>query len=207
MYYKQGMGAHLYDIVVYQAGDGGGCGCSPLSHCCLSGWRWGSVWVLTSITLLSIRLDMGECVGAHLYHIVVYQAGDGGVCGCSPLWHCCLSGWRWGSVWPVSSLDHWLLVTQIYRIAHAPPARRYYKQQQHHHHRQMLTRSRNNLETTDTMAWSSLPRSQVLKIQVLHKRVFRINGDHFTVRMWHVTNWALQLINFYVRYYQVLKRP
>ena len=38
-------------------------------------------WVLTSMTLLSIRLEMGECVGAHLYDIVVYQAGDGGVCG------------------------------------------------------------------------------------------------------------------------------
>ena len=130
------VGAHLYDTVVYQAGDGGVCGCSPLWHCCLSGWRWGSVWVLTSMTLLSIRLEMGECVGAHLYDIVVYQAGDGGVCGCSPLWHCCLSGWRWGNAWPVSSPDHWLLVTQICRIAHVPPARRYYKQQQQHHYQQ-----------------------------------------------------------------------
>ena len=41
--------------------------------------------MLTSITLLSIRLEIGEGVGAHLYDIVVYQAGDGGVCGCSPL--------------------------------------------------------------------------------------------------------------------------
>ena len=37
------MGTHLYDIVVYEAGDGG-------------------VWVvLTSMTLLSMRLEMGEC--------------------------------------------------------------------------------------------------------------------------------------------------
>ena len=37
------MGTHLYDIVVYEAGDGG-------------------VSVLTSMTLLSMRLEMGECV-------------------------------------------------------------------------------------------------------------------------------------------------